>query len=63
MRTDSNQPHYAPASVGALMDPAFLRGARHDADGASPIFLPEQPALWQRLQSAVQTVFAAIRHA
>jgi len=25
--------HYAPVSVGALMDPAFLRDAVHDAEG------------------------------
>ena len=25
--------HYAPASVGALMDPAFVRDAVHDAEG------------------------------
>ena len=25
--------HYAPSSVGALMDPAFLRNAVSDADG------------------------------
>ncbi len=62
MRADANQPHYAPASVGGLMDPAFLRIARHDADGASAVVEPQAPALWQRLQGVVQTVVAAIRH-
>jgi hypothetical protein len=33
MPPHQNQPHYAPASVGALMDPAVLRGAVIDANG------------------------------
>ena len=62
MRADSTQPHYAPSSVGGLMDPAFLRGARHDADGLPPVFHGEPPALWLRLQQAVHSVVAAMRH-
>ncbi len=62
MRADSNQPHYAPSSVGGLMDPAFLRGARHDADGAPPAFHTAPAPIWLRLQAAVQHMVSAIRH-
>lgn len=33
MHAHQDQPHYAPASVGALMDPVFLRAAVIDANG------------------------------
>jgi len=36
MHPSQSQVHYAPASVGALMDPAFLRGVVLDADGVHP---------------------------
>lgn len=44
------------------MDPAFLRGARHDADGSPPESPAEPSALWVRLQAVVQQVVAKIRH-
>jgi hypothetical protein len=33
MHRHLGQPHYAPCSVGALMDPGFLRDAVSDANG------------------------------
>jgi hypothetical protein len=33
MNAHHAQPHYAPTSVGALMDPAFLRNAVMEANG------------------------------
>ena len=36
MHASQSHVHYAPSSVGALMDPAFLRGAVLDADGVRP---------------------------
>ena len=35
MHAGQDSLHYAPASVGALMDTAFLRHAVHDVQGAS----------------------------
>ena len=61
MRADSNQPHYAPSSVGGLMDPDFLRSARYDADGRQPVYADERPGLWLRLQQAVQSMLAVMR--
>lgn len=61
MRADSYQPHYAPSSVGGLMDPAFLRSARLDADGGPrnlETIEVQTQGLWEplraRLRSAVQ---------
>jgi hypothetical protein len=33
MHDHQTQPHYSPSSVGALMDPAFLRGVMLDTNG------------------------------
>ncbi len=43
MGTDHDHLHYTPSSVGALMDPGFLRQAVHDAD--SPHGLHTKPVL------------------
>ncbi len=65
MRADSSQPYYAPCSVGGLMEPAFLRSARLDADGGPRDAGASTRALWRplraRLRSALQLAVAAIR--
>jgi hypothetical protein len=60
MHAHPTQPHYAPASVGALMDPEFLRGAVIDAngdrhaEGRAPVPLRLR---WQVVVHAVAAVF------
>ena len=60
MRAHQTQPHYAPASVGALMDPGFLRGAVIDANGdrraerSTPVPLRRR---WQLVVHAVAAIF------
>ena len=48
MHAHQDQPHYAPASVGALMDPAFLRGAVIDANGDRRAETTPSAVLWLR---------------
>ena len=48
--------HYAPASVGALMDPEFLRGAVSDADGRHPSTVSSWPRMPAWLRAAAQIV-------
>lgn len=52
--------HYTPSSVGALMDPAFLRVAVLDAGGephasfsAWPPMPPRLRAAWRAIQSTL----------
>ena len=50
MNDRQTQPHYAPSSVGALMDPAFLRSVMIEANGEHrPEALSPSPLLlrWQ----------------
>jgi hypothetical protein len=56
MRMHSNQSpvHYAPSSVGGLMDPAFLRGAALDA-GDEHILAPRSPSSMLRLSRVALT--------
>lgn len=53
MSANHTQPHYAPASVGGLMDPAFLRGAMGDADAHHHPMAADPSARWSRLRQAV----------
>ena len=58
------QDHQTPSSVGALMDPAFLRGAVLDADGDHPADTgawPPMPALWTAAFRGLRRVVAAVR--
>ena len=60
MHAHQTQPHYAPASVGALMDPGFLRSAVIDANGDRPAErIPPVPLRlrWQLVMHAVAAVF------
>jgi len=61
MYTPREQPHYTPSSVGALMDPAFLRRAVRDAQASGHAAVPPvKPAAtrWQRAMRAVAAFFA-----
>jgi hypothetical protein len=55
--------HYTPSSVGALMDPGFLRQAVHDAD-SPPDFrsepMPSEPL--PRWRVAMGSVIGACLH-
>lgn len=60
MHTHSTQPHYTPASVGALMDPAFLRGAVSEAYGERH-GAPTSSRLGQRVRLAWHAFAAVLR--
>jgi hypothetical protein len=51
--------HYAPASVGALMDPGFLRGAVLDADGGVRT-LPVKPRWHKRTSDIWRALIARV---
>ena len=62
MYTAQDQPHYAPTSVGALMDPLFLRRA---VDDASAQGFPQDPASRlppARWRAALKVAFSAWLH-
>ena len=61
MHAHQDQPHYAPASVGALMDPAFLRGAVIDANGDRRDETTPSAALRLRLQAAMHAIATVFR--
>ena len=48
--------HYTPTSVGALMDPAFLRGAVLDADGEHHGSSSRWPPMPPRLRAALRVM-------
>jgi len=54
--------HYAPSSVGALMDPVFLRGAVLDADGDRHDGLSRWPPMPPRLRAALRVVRVSVAH-
>ena len=60
MYTHPTQPHYTPSSVGALMDPGFLRGAVIEANGEHRVE-SNSPTLRLRLQMAMHAVAVALR--
>jgi hypothetical protein len=55
------EPHYAPSSVGALMDPVFLRGAVIDANGGHRAEGASPPRLWLRWRRAIRAIATACR--
>ena len=59
--TFRNQPHYALSSVGALMDPAFLRGAVLDASGDRRDASTSSATLRLRWRAAIRAVAAVFR--
>jgi hypothetical protein len=61
MHAHQVQPHYAPSSVGALMDPAFLRNAVIDANGDRRAESIASPSLQRRWRMAIDAIAAAFR--
>ena len=61
MHAHQDQPHYAPASVGALMDPAFLRGAVIDANGDRRAETTSSAAWRQRWRAAMHAIAAVFK--
>lgn len=61
MHAHQDQPHYAPASVGALMDPSFLRGAVIDANGDRRAENASSAALRLRWRAAMHAVAAVFK--
>lgn len=53
MHADRGQVHYAPSSVGALMDPTFLRNAVCDADGIRRSETETLGHAWSKMKDAV----------
>ena len=50
MHSPHSHPHYAPSSVGALMDPGFLRRAVDDAESqghAQQAWIPAPKFAWR----------------
>jgi hypothetical protein len=60
MYTRPTEPHYTPSSVGALMDPGFLRSAVIDAQGEHRV-KSQASTLRLRLQEAMHAVATALR--
>ncbi len=65
MHSPNSHPHYAPSSVGALMDPGFLRRAVDDAESqgrAQQAQVPAPKAAWRSaMASWVDTLAARLR--
>jgi hypothetical protein len=61
MHGHQDRPHYAPASVGALMDPAFLRGAALDASGARRTESTSSVTMRERWRVAMRSIAAVFR--
>jgi hypothetical protein len=61
MHAHQTQPHYAPWSVGALMDPTFLRGTVIDANGDRRAESPSSATLRLRWRIAMHAVAAVFR--
>lgn len=61
MHPHQAQPHYAPASVGVLMDPAFLRDAMIDAHGDRRVPAASLVTLLSRWREAIHTVAVSFR--
>jgi hypothetical protein len=61
MHDHQTQPHYSPSSVGALMDPAFLRGVMLDTNGDHHAESPSRSTLLVRWRVALHTIAIALR--
>lgn len=60
MHGSPERPHYSPASVGVLIDPAFLRRAMLDANGYPQGIAVSSATLLSRWRSVVGTVAVAL---
>ena len=58
MYTPRANPYYTPSSVGALMDPTFLRRAVREAEGRGHADEPLSPSVAKRLGSMIDAVMA-----
>lgn len=61
MLTHQGQPRYAPASVGVLVDTAFLRGTMIDANGDRHAESVTRPTLRLRWKGTMHAIVAAFR--
>lgn len=61
MHEHNGQAHYAPASVGALIDTGFLRHAAMEANDERRAERARPSALRRRLSEAMRTLAAALR--
>ena len=59
MHVPRGQPHYAPASVGVLIEPEFLRGTMIDANGERRLesAAPAPKSRWKEAMQAISAVF------
>jgi hypothetical protein len=55
------QPRHTPTSVGALMDPVFLRQAVNDMVATTDAEGPQIPSIGDALKTAALRVIAALR--
>jgi len=62
MHTVPVQPRHTPSSVGALMDPVFLRQAVNDMVATTDAEGPEVPSLADRLRAAALRFGALLHH-
>ena len=62
MHTVPVQPRHTPTSVGALMDPVFLRQAVNDMVATTDAEGPQVPSLGDALRAAALRVIATLRH-
>lgn len=61
MHDRQTQPHYSPSSVGALMEPAFLRDVMLNANGDRHAETSSLSTLRLRWQGALHTIAVALR--
>jgi hypothetical protein len=61
MHAHTDRPRYAPASVGVLVDPEFLRGAAQDANGDRRAESTFRPGMRLRWKATVDAIVVAIR--
>ena len=61
MHTVPVQPRHTPTSIGALMDPVFLRHAVNDMVATTDAEGPQVPSLGDVLRSAALRVVSTLR--
>jgi hypothetical protein len=61
MHAHKGHAHYAPSLVGALIDPAFVRGAAMDANEERRAERTRPPSLRLRWAGAIHAIAVALR--
>jgi hypothetical protein len=61
MDSRTEQPHYAPASVGVLVDPEFLRDAVLDANGGRRAAVETRFDLRLRCRQAIDAIKVSLQ--